>query len=150
MVIQFTLQNLMLFLLCAVGIAAGILLIPILWNIKKAVSIFQSLLESNQDLIKKTINTMPGIFQNAEQIGSNLSETTHMLKVSAPVILQGVECVTRTAKGSLELAGVVIENMGSGFNETVAAYRKGTPDFAGYFHIIEEVVQIIYRTFANK
>jgi len=139
----------MLFLLCAVGITAGILLIPILWNIKKAVSIFQSLLETNQDLIKKTINTMPGIFQNAEQIGSNLSETTHMLKVSAPVILQEVEYVTSAAKGSIELAGVVIENMGSGFNETAAAYRKDTPDFVSYIHIIEEIVQIIYRTFSS-
>jgi len=150
MVIQFTLQNLMLFLLCAVGIAAGILLIPILWNMKKAVSIFQSLLETNQEIINKAIHTMPGIIQNVEKISINLSETTYMLKVSTPLILQEVEYVTSAAKGSIELASGVMENIGSGFNETVAAYTKDTPDYMAYFHIIEEVVQLIYRTFFSS
>jgi hypothetical protein len=83
------------------------------------------------------------------QISTNVRDTIDKLKVSAPVILQEVECVTNAAKGSIELAGVVMENMGSGINETVAAYKKDTPGFMAYFHIIEEVLQIIYRTFSS-
>ena len=149
MVIQFTLQNLMLFLVCAVGIAAGILLLPILWNMKKVVGILRQLIESNEEIISTTIRTMPGIFENMGQISSNIRETSDKLKISVPVILQEVECVTHTAKGSIELAGVVMENMGSGINETIASYKKDTPDFMAYFSFFEEVLQIIYRTFSS-
>jgi len=150
MVIQFTLQDLIFFLVCALGIAAGILLLPILWNIKKVVGALRSLVETNQEFIQKTIRTMPGILENTEQISSNVRETTEKLKISVPVILQEVECVTNAAKGSIELAGAVMENMGSGINETIADYNKYTPGFMAYLHILEEVLQIIYRTFSSK
>ncbi len=150
MIIQLSLLDLMLFLMYALGIAAVILLLPILWNIKKVVGIVRPLVETNQEFVKKTIKIMPDIIENVEQISSNVRETTDVLKVSIPVILREAEYVTNAAKGSIELAGIVIENMGSGINETVAAYRKDTHDFAAYFHIIEEVLQIIYRTFSSS
>lgn len=150
MVIQFTLQDLMFYLVCALGIAAGTLFLPILWNIKKMVGIMRPLVETNQEFIKTTIRTMPGIFENMGQISSNVRETTDKLKISVPVILREVEYVTNAAKGSIELAGVVMENMGSGINETIAVYKKDTPDYMAYFHIIEEVLQIIYRTFSSS
>jgi len=150
MVIQFTVQELMFILVCALGIAAGILLLPILWNIKKVVGILRPLVETNQEFIEKTIRTMPGIFENVGQISSNVRETTDKLKVSVPVILQEVECVTNAAKGSIELAGVVMENMGSGINDTIAAYKKDTYGFMAYLHIFEELLQIIYRTFSSS
>ena len=81
MVIQFTLQDLMLFLVYSLGVAAGILLLPILWNIKKVVGILRSLLETNQEFLKITIRTMPGIFENVGQISSNVRETTDKLKI---------------------------------------------------------------------
>ena len=150
MVIQFTLQDLMLFLVCVLGIVAGILMIPILWNTKKVVGILRPLVESNQEFIKKAIRTMPRIFYNVGQISSNVRETTDMLKISVPVILQEVEHATNAAKGSIELAGVVMENMGSGINEAVAANKKNSPGFMAYFQVIEEVVQILYRTFSSS
>jgi phage-related protein len=150
MVIQFTLQDLMLFLICALGIAAGLLLLPILWNIKKVVGILRPLVETNQEYINKTIRTMPGIFENVGQISSDVRETTDKLKISVPVILEEVECVTNAAKGSIQLAGSVMENLGSGINETVATYKKEIPSFTAYFHIIEEVLQIICRTFSSS
>jgi hypothetical protein len=140
----------MLFLVCAVGIAAGILLLPILWNIKKVIGILRLLVETNQEIMNKTIRTMPGIFENIGQISSNARETSDQLRISVPVILNEVECITSAAKGSIELAGVVMVNMGSGFNETIAAYKKDTPDFMAYIHIIEEVMQIIYRIFSSN
>jgi len=66
----------MFFLFCILGIAVGILLLNILWNIKKRVGIWRTLLETNQEFIKKTIRTMPVIFENVEQISVNLRETT--------------------------------------------------------------------------
>lgn len=150
MVIQVTLQDLMLFLVCALGIAAGILLLPILWNIKRVVGILRPLVERNQEFIKKTIRTLPGIFENVGEISSNLRETTDKLKVSVPVILEEVEYATNAAKGSIKSAGVVMENVGSGINEAVADYKKDTPGFMNYFHGIEEILQILYRTFSSS
>lgn len=150
MVIQFTLQNLIVFLVCGLGIAAGILLLPILWNIKKVVGILRSLLETNQELINKSIRTMPVTMENMGQISCNILDTTEKLKISVPVILHEVEYATQAAKGSFELTNVVIENIGSGINETVAAYKKETSSFVYYFQILEEVIQIICRTLSSK
>ena len=150
MVFEFTFLELMLFLVCTLAIAAGILLLPILWNIKKAEGSLRTLVETNQEFINKTIRTMPGTFENVAQISSNVRETTDELNISFPVILQEVEYVTNAAKESIEIAGVVIENMGSGIDETIAAYKKDTPDYMAYFHIIEEALQIIYRTFSSS
>lgn len=150
MVFQFTLQELMLFLVCTLAIAAGIILLPILWNIKKVVGSLRTLVETNQENIYKTIRTMPGIFENVGQISSNVRETTDELNISFPVILQEVEYVTNAAKESIEIAGVAMENMGFGMNETKAAYKHDTPAFMTYLNIIEEVVQIIYRAFSSR
>ncbi|MDD3889254.1 MAG: hypothetical protein PHR65_04965 [Syntrophomonadaceae bacterium] len=151
MVIQFTLQDLTLFLVCALIIAVAALSIPILWNIKKMVGILLPLVETNQEAINKTIGTMPAISENVEQISSNLKETTDQLNISLPMILQEVECVTNTAKGSIELAGAVMENMGSGINETISAYKQETSNIMNYIQIFEEVLEIIcHKFFASK
>lgn len=150
MIVQFSLHDLMLFLLYALGIAAGSILIPILWNIKKMVGILLPLVETNQEMIQKSIKIIPGIMENIGSISSNLRETTDNLKISVPLILQEVESVTHAAKGSIELVSVVVANVGSGINETVATYQKDTNEYMNYFHIIEEVLQIIYRTFSSS
>lgn len=150
MVIQFTLQELMIFLVCALGIAVGVLSLPILWNINKVANTLRSLVESNQESINQTISAMPGIFENVGQISSDVRETTDKLKISVPVILQDVESVTNTAKGSIELAGAVMENVGSGINETITAYKQETSSIMAYVQIFEEVLQIICRTFSSN
>jgi len=150
MVFQFTLQDLMLFLAGVLGIAVGILLVSALWKIKKVVGMLQALLETNQESIKKTVSTMPGIFDNVGQISINVRDTTDKLKISVPVILQEVESVTNAAKGSIELAGAVIENVGSGINETIGVHKRDASGFMAYLHIFEEVLQIIYRTFSSR
>ena len=66
------------------------------------------------------------------------------------MILQEVEIATNAAKESIELAGTVMENMGSGMSEAVATYKKDTPGIMDYFHSIEEILQIIYRTFSTS
>ena len=150
MVFQFTLQDLMLFLAGVLGIAVGILLVSVLWKIKKVVGTLQALLETNQESIKKTVSTMPGIFDNVGQISINVRDTTDKLKISVPVILQEVESVTNAAKGSIELAGAVIENAGSGINETISAYKRETSSIMNYFQIIEEILEIICRVFSSS
>ena len=150
MIFQFTLQDLMLFMICVLAITAGILLLPILWNIKKMVGSLRILVETNQEYINKTIKTMPETFEDVGQISRNIRQTTDDLNISVPVILQEVEYVTNAAKGSIELAGIMIENMDSGINETIASYKKDTPEFMTYFKIFEEVLQIIYRTFSSS
>lgn len=135
MIIQFTLQDLMMFLLFALGTAVGVLLLMILLKTKKAVGSLQSLLETNKDHINKTIKTMPAIFENAGQISSDISGITDKLKVSVPIIIQDVGCITNAAK-----AGFASE----------AVLKKDTPGFIEYFHAIEEVLHIVARIFPSE
>ncbi|MCX5780143.1 MAG: hypothetical protein NTV45_04875, partial [Firmicutes bacterium] len=75
MVIQFTLQDLMIFLVCAFVIAAGALSIPILWNINKMVGALRPLIDKNKESLHQSLQTMPGILGNVEQISSDVRET---------------------------------------------------------------------------
>lgn len=145
MVIQFTVQELMIFLICALGIAIGVLAVPILWHVKKTVVTLRSLVESNQESINQTIQSMPRILENAVQISCDVRETTDKLKVMVPTILGDVESATHNVKGNLELASSVIENVGSGITETVSAYKRETTGILNYFQIIEEILEIICR-----
>jgi hypothetical protein len=150
MVIQFTMLELMYFFAGVLGITAGIFLLSILWNIKKMVAAVRPLVETNQETIYRTIRTMPGIFEDVEQISSDIREITSKVKISLPMILHEVEGVAFASKANIELAGVVMENVSSGITGTMAAYNKDVPDIIGYFHIFEEVLQILYRTFYSK
>lgn len=135
MVIQFTMQEFMIFLLFVLGIITGILVLLILLKTKKTIGHLQTLLETNEDAINKTIKTLPGIFENVEQISIDLKETTEEIKVSIPTILQNAVCVTNVAKDSLD-------------NET--ALKKDTLGFMAYFNAIEQVLHIISRIFPSK
>jgi len=150
MIIQFTLQELLLFLVCALAITAGIILLPILWDIKKVLGSLRSLVETNEESIQKTIRTMPGILENARQISSNVRDTTDKIKISVPTILQEAESAAHAAKESVEIASAAIEDVGSGVIDTVVAFKKNTSEVTTYFHIIAEILQTIYRTFSSK
>jgi hypothetical protein len=150
MLIQFTLQDLMIFLVCATVIAAGILSLPILWDMKKMTGTCRSLLEANQESIKITIKTLPAVLENMEHVSGNVREATDKLKISVPLLLQEVEGAASAAKGSIELTGDVIENIGSEINDTIATYKKNSNDFMAYIHIFEEVLQIICRTLSSS
>jgi hypothetical protein len=125
MVIQFTLQELMVFLVCALAIVAGCLLIPILWNIKRVVGIVRPLVETNQAAMKKTIGQIPGIVENLGQISIDVKETTSALKTSVPVLLQEVESVAGTADDSGNATGML-----------------------AYFPVIKEALHLILRFFS--
>ncbi|MEN6492457.1 MAG: hypothetical protein ABFC85_10760 [Rectinema sp.] len=146
MLIQFTLQELMVFLLCAVGILAGAILIPVLLHLKKMVGILRPLVENNQEPIKKSFKSIPLILGDFEQIGSNVKDATDKLKITLPAAVQEVECAANAAKGSLALAGNVMEKMGSGISESVSTDKK---DNTGYFHLFEELLQLIYRSLSS-
>lgn len=150
MLIQFTLLDLMIFLVCALGIAAGILLISILWNIKKAVGVLGPTVENNRELIEKTIQTMPVICENFEQISINVRGTTDKLKSSIPVILQEVECITGATKGSIEMASAAIDNLSFEVIGTAASFKKDSSEWTTYLNIIAEIFQTIYRTFYSS
>lgn len=147
MVIQFTLQELMVFLLCAVGILAGGIALPILWNIKKVVGIFKPLVEINQDAIKKSIKSIPVIIGDMEQIGGNLKDTTNSLKSSLPSIIEEAGHVADTAKGSFAMVGAMMEKIGTNANEAVTKHEG---DSTGYFHLFEEFMQLLYHTLFSE
>ncbi len=149
MIIQFTLQELLIFLAYVIGISAGILLLIVLWNIKKFLNSLRSLIETNQQAVNDTIATMPGIFENTEQISNNVSEATDKLKVSVPVIAQDVESISKVARENIELAGAVMENVGSGINDVVTACKKETSDYLAYYQILKEIFQMIYHSFSS-
>lgn len=96
--IQFSVQDLMIFLIFTFIIIALIALISILWK------------------IKKSIKTMPDIIENVGQISNEVKEITEKLNAI----------------------------------EMISDKKKDNPGFIDYLHIIEEVVQIIYRTFSSN
>jgi len=150
MVIQLTLGELMVYLIYILGIVAVIFLISVLWNIKKLLHIVRPILEVNQDLIKKTIRTLPPIFENIEEISCNLRDTTDKLKVSAPVILGEVEATATAANETILTAQEIIENIGFETNKTANTNKNDKPGAIAYLHIAEEVLEIIYGTFSKK
>jgi len=91
------------------------------------------------------------------QVTNNSKEITNQLKISVPVIAKEVEGVTRAAKDGIESAGVVLEKMGSGINDTVSSYKE-TPESAPeeatglmvYVPLIKDVLQIIEHNFSEK
>lgn len=150
MVIQFTLQDILIFLAAIIGIVIGILLISTLWKVNKVVGTMRSLLETNQESINKSVSAMPGILENVGQITVDARETTGQLKNSVPLILQEVESVTNAAKGSIEMVGSVIENVGTEINHPKGGHKGDSSGFLPYLHIVEEVLQIVYRIVSSK
>lgn len=149
MVIQFTVQDLLLFLGCALLAVIGVFLIAILWKMNKIIGTFRSVVESNQDAVNRTIKTLPGIMENAEQISSNVKITTDQLKVSGPVIMKDAEFVANATKDGVEIASAAIINVSTGVNDTVDAIKQEAEEFGAYFHIAAEIIKIIIRAFSS-
>ena len=149
MVIQFTVQDLLLFLGCALLAVIGVFLIVILWKTNKIISTFRSIVESNQDSVNRTIKTLPGIMENAEQISGNVKITTDQLKLSGPVILKDAEFVANATKDGVEIASAAIINVSTGVNDTVDAIKQEAEEFGAYFHIAAEIIKIIIRAFSS-
>lgn len=149
MIIKITLQELMIILVCIFSVAASLLLLPILWDLKKVIGILRSMLETNQGSIKKTIKVLPEIFENARHISKNAREITDDLRISAPLIFKEVEVASNSAKETIENAGVIIEKLNFGSNNVTS--KDDDNGFMSYLYIFEEVLKIVNRTFnSNK
>ena len=153
MLIQISLQDLLVFLVCALGIIAGILLIPILWKINKIVGVFGYLVDANKEAIKKSFKTIPVFVEDVGQISSDVKEITGKLKVSAPVIIEDVQYAVGSAKESIETAGIVVEDIGSGIDDILSSGTNGgrdsTSGIMAYLPIIKDAVQLILRAFSS-
>lgn len=149
MVIQFTLQDLLLFLGCILVGVIGIFLVIILWKVNKMMGTCRTLLDSNQDSIKRTIHSMPGIMENTEKITENVKDTTDKIKESAPGILKDAEYVSHAAKNGAEVASAALVNVSTGVNETVDAIKEEVSDISTYVHIASEIIKIIIHAFSS-
>ena len=150
MIIEFTVQELMIFVVCTLTIAAGLLLLPILWNIKKIVHILRTMIETHQGPINKALVTVPEIAESVRKISGNIKETTDRLKTSVPVILQEVEAAAKATTGSVEAVGAVIGDLGFDANGAFASARKETSGVMAYFPLIDDILQIIYHILSAK
>lgn len=148
--IQFTLQDLMVFFAYLIGIAAGALLIIILWKIRKVLCNVQSLIDSNKEAVIKTVNAIPAVMDDVKHISSNIVDVSDNFKDSVPGLLKDTESIAGSAKASLETASIIIENVGSGINDTVDEYKKNESGIITYIHIAEEIFKIIYKAFTSK
>lgn len=149
MVIQFTLQDLLLFLGCVLVAVIGVLLIAILLKANKVMGICRTIIETNKDSIQRTIQAVPGIMENSEQISKNVKITTDQLSKSGPLILKDAEYITRTTKEGVEIASSAIINVSTGVNDTVDAIKQEASEFSTYFHIASEIIKIIIHAFSS-
>ena len=148
--IQFSVESLLIFVACILGIGLAILLISVLWNMRKVTGMVRSILETNLEAIHRTVRAIPNIAENVEQISINIIDTTDTFNESFPDIIEDAASITNSAKDSIETANSVIENLGCGIVDTVSSYKKDADAFGPYLHIIEEVVQIIVRALLPK
>ena len=149
MLIQFTVQDLLLFLGCVLVGVIGVLLIIILLKANKVMGICKTLIETNKDSITRTIQAVPVIMENSEQITSNMKITTDQLSKSGPLILKDAEYITHTAKEGVEIASSAIINVSTGVNDTVDAIKQEASELSTYFHIASEIIKIIVRAFSS-
>lgn len=149
MLIQFTLQDLLLFLGCALLAVIGVLLILILWKANKVMGTIRTITDANKDSIQKSLKTLPGIMENTEQISSNVKDTTDKLKESVPLILKDAEYVSGAAKNGVEIASSAIINVSTGVNDTVDAIKQEASDIGTYFHLVTEIIKIIIHSFSS-
>lgn len=150
MVIQFTVQDLLLFLGCILVGVIGVLLVAILLKANKVMGICKTMIETNKDSITRTIQAVPVIMENSEQITKNVKITTDQLSKSGPVILKDAEYITSTAKEGVEIASAAIINVSTGVNDTVDAIKQEASDFSTYFHIASEIIKIIINAFSSR
>jgi len=149
MLIQFTLQDLLLFLGCTLLAVIGVFLIVILWKTNKIVGTFRKMVDDNQDAVNRSLKALPGIMENTEQISINVKDTTDKLRVSVPVILKDAEFVANKTKDGVEIASSAIINVSTGVNDTVDAIKQEASDIGTYFHIVTEIIKIIIHSFSS-
>lgn len=147
--IQFTWQELLVFLGCVLLGAIGVLLVGILWKANKIMGTFRKSVDANQDAFNKTVQSLPGIMGNAEEISKNLKVTTDQLSVSGPLILKDAEYVSKTAKNGIDVASSAIINVSTGVNDTVDAIKQEASEVSSYFHIAAEIIKIIIHAFSS-
>lgn len=150
MLIQFTVQDLLIFLGSALLGIIGVLLILILWKTNKVMGAFRVIVDSNQEMIKKSLKTLPGIMENTEQISSNVKATTDKLNEAFPGMLKDTEYITHETKNAVEAASSAVMNVSTGVNDTVDAIKQEASDFGTYFHIVTEIVKIIFHSFSSS
>lgn len=150
MIIQFTVQDLLMFLGFTLLAVIGILLILILWKANKVMGTFRALIDSNRDGLQKSIGSLPGIIENADHITQNMRVTTDQLSLSGPVILKDAEFISGAAKEGVKTASAAIVNVSTGVSDTVDAIRLDVSGFADYFHIAAEIIKIIIHAFSSK
>jgi uncharacterized protein YoxC len=148
--IQFTLQDLMIFSAFIVGIIAGIFLIIVLFKLKKVISSVQALVDDNKDSITKTINATPGVMDDIKVISTNIRDVSGDLNNSLPVILKDTEVISGKTKASMETVSSVIDNIGTGINDTVNEYKNTTSSIVTYIQIAEEIFTRVYKAFTKK
>ena len=147
--IQFTWQELLVFLGCVLLGAIGVLLVGILWKANKIMGTFRKSVDANQDAFSKTVQSLPGIMGNAEEISKNLKVTTDQLSISGPLILKDAEHVSNAAKNGVDIASSAIINVSTGVNDTVDAIKQEASEVSSYFHIAAEIIKIIIHAFSS-
>lgn len=150
MIIQFTVQDLLMFLGFTLLAVIGILLILILWKANKVMSTFRVLVDSNREGLQKSIGRLPGIIENADHISQSMKITTDQLGLSAPAILKDAEFISGAAKEGVKTASAAIINVSTGVSDTVDAIRLDVSEFGDYFHIAAEIIKIIIHAFSSK
>lgn len=149
MLIQFTVQDLLVFVGCVLLGIIAVLLICVLWKANQIMGTVRKSVDANRDAFEKTVQSLPGIMENAEQISKNLKVTTDQLSVSGPVILKDVEYVTNATKNGVDIASSAIINVSTGVNDTVDALKQEASELSSYFHLAAEIIKIIIHAFSS-
>ncbi|NLD50891.1 MAG: hypothetical protein GX660_27430 [Clostridiaceae bacterium] len=126
MYISYDAINFFMYLLGAfaliVGIIAVVIVIVTFLNLNRLVKRVDKLVEKNDDHINKTVNVMPELVKNANEVSIGLK--------------QGIDKANNT-----------IETIGDSICETVTTVSEGTEGFFDFVSIAAEVVKALLNIF---
>lgn len=126
MYISYDVINFFMYLLGAfaliVGIIAGVIVVATFLSLNRLIKRVDKLVEKNDEHINKTVNVIPELVKNANDVSIGLK--------------QGIDKANNT-----------IETIGDSICETVTTVSEGTEGFFDFVSIAGEVIKVLLKVF---
>lgn len=143
LIISFSLNDLLLGLLCIAGIVALVFLILVLSKLSRTASALAQLFEQNQKSLDQTLEALPGVAKQGQEA---LTKVNDLLEQSSPNLVDSVGEVKKTLGNMTRLTSDVsdtVEYVAASAVDTVDSVTQGLSSSAASLGYIKEVIDIL-------
>lgn len=141
--LTFTIPELLLAVLCLVGIVALVYLIVVLAKLSKTLGALATVIDSNKKELDKTLKDLPEV---TSHLNSTLTQVDGILKNSSPEIEETITGVKDTMINTARLTSDVsdtVEYVATSAIDTVDSLSSGLSSSAASFGYIKEIVEFL-------